>query len=313
MFLFHGVHPKRISVPALILTLLFAALAGSLLTNQAAANPMTQRTWPYNHPPSPTVEVIGIDADKLAATFSVEKAGPWITEWRNPDFKPEYPYSIISVKVVVDGETWSQNDWAPSPISISLKGLSNGVHTLEVTATTEGSVNAPGAPATLRYTSQGSSGVMEFFIDNPPPMVSILSLTNVPADEGDFQLALRVVGKSLSWMGYTLDGEKNVTVNPDILVHSSLASQDEVWKGNVTLVGLSGGLHSLVVYAEEMTGSVGASSPATFTVEMAGQQISAESSLFPTTLLIEAVVVVAVVACSVLLVYFIKFKKRRAA
>ena len=40
MFLFHGVHPMKISVPALIMTLLFSALDGSLLVNLAAANPL---------------------------------------------------------------------------------------------------------------------------------------------------------------------------------------------------------------------------------------------------------------------------------
>jgi lipopolysaccharide export LptBFGC system permease protein LptF len=33
MTLFHGVHPKKITVPALVLTLFFSALAGSLLAN----------------------------------------------------------------------------------------------------------------------------------------------------------------------------------------------------------------------------------------------------------------------------------------
>jgi hypothetical protein len=190
-----------------------------------------------------------------------------------------------------------------------LEGLSNGLHTLEVTATTEHLVDVPGALAPLIYTSWGSSGVMEFSIDNPPSMVSILSLENVAAGEGDFQLAFRVVGRSLSWVGFSLDGEENVTVSPDVLVQSSLASQYEVWKGNVTLVGLSGGSHSVVVYAEEVTGSVGASSPVTFVVETAGQQIGSESLPFPTTLLIAAVLVAAVVVGAGFLLYFKKRKR----
>ena len=314
MYLSHGVHPMKISVPALILTLLFSALAGSLL-NLAAANPGIQQTWPSNIPPSPIVEVIGIDTEKLTVAFSAQKAGPWITEWRGyPDFKPEYPYDIVSVKVVVDGETWSQLDWAPGPISVSLEGLSNGVHTLEVTATTEHLVDVPGALAPLSYTSWGSSGVMEFSIDNPPSMVSVLSLTNAVADGDDFQLALQVVGKSLSWVGYSLDGKENVTVSPDILVQSSLTSQDKVWKGNLTLVGLSGGSHSLVVYAEDIAGSVGASSPVTFTVETqaTGQPRESQQTTFPTTLVISAIVVAAVVSFG-LMAYFIRRKRRSIA
>ena len=52
MFLFHGVHPMKISVPALILTLLFTALAGNLLAKNAVAN-----FAPTNPPPSPTIYV----------------------------------------------------------------------------------------------------------------------------------------------------------------------------------------------------------------------------------------------------------------
>ena len=40
MFLFHGVHPKKISVLALVSTLFLTALAGSLLANLVAANPV---------------------------------------------------------------------------------------------------------------------------------------------------------------------------------------------------------------------------------------------------------------------------------
>jgi hypothetical protein len=152
---------------------------------------------------------------------------------------------------------------------------------------------------------------MEFSIDNPPSMVSVLSLTNAVADGDDFQLALQVVGKSLSWVGYSLDGKENVTVSPDILVQSSLTSQDKVWKGNLTLVGLSGGSHSLVVYAEDIAGSVGASSPVTFAVETAGQQIGSESSLFPITLVSAAGLIASAAAVSAgLVTYFLRRKKR---
>jgi hypothetical protein len=306
MTLFHGVHPKKITVPALVSTLLFSALAGSLLISLAAANPGMPAI--VTRPPSPIVEVMGINTDSRTLTFTVQKAGPYLNGYGG-----EWAYSIISVEVFVDGKLWSRLGWSAGPVSVSLAGLSGGWHSLEVVATAEGGgVNGFIVGSGLRYMSEGSSGVMEFLVDSSAPSVSILSLADAAAGGGDFQLAFRVVGKSLSWVGYSLDGMENVTVSPDVLVESSLASQYEVWKGNVTLVGLSGGSHSLVVYAEEVTGSVGASSPFTFTVETAGQQIGSESLSFPTTLLIVAVLVAAVV-CAGLLLYFIKFKKRRRA
>ena len=294
MFLFHGVHPKKISAPALILTLLFTALAGSLLANLVAANPIGLPSG-FETSAVPVVEVIELDMDKLTLTVLV-------------------PTRASFIEVFVDGRIWSRRGWVAEPIMVSLEGLSNGWHTLEVVATVDsGGVNDNQLGGGPRFISEGSSGVMEFLVDNPSPMVSVLSLDDAVAGEGDFWFAFRVVGKSLSWVGFSLDGEENVTVSLDVLVQGSLASQYEVWKGNVTLVGVSGGLHSIVVYAEDMAGSVGASSPVTFAVEAetAGQQIGSESLSFPTTLLIAAVLVAAVV-CAGLLLYFIKFKKRRS-
>jgi hypothetical protein len=292
MFLFHGVHPKKISAPALILTLLFTALAGSLLANLVAANPIGLPSG-FETSAVPVVEVIELDMDKLTLTVLV-------------------PTRASFIEVFVDGRIWSRRGWVAEPIMVSLEGLSNGWHTLEVVATVDsGGVNDNQLGGGPRFISEGSSGVMEFLVDNPPPVVSVMSLDDAAAGEGDFWFAFRVVGKSLSWVGFSLDGEENVTVSLDVLVQGSLASQYEVWRGNVTLVGVSGGSHSLIVYAEETTGSAGAASPVTFTVETAGQQIGSESLSFPTTLLIAAVLVAAVV-CAGLLLYFIKFKKRRS-
>ena len=53
MFLFHSVHPKKNSVSALILTLLFSALAGSLLiVNLAMADPFP---WPQSDLPQVSI------------------------------------------------------------------------------------------------------------------------------------------------------------------------------------------------------------------------------------------------------------------
>jgi hypothetical protein len=308
MTLFHGVHPKKITVPALVLTLLFSALAGSLLISLAAANPGMPAI--VTRPPSPIVEVMGINTDSRTLTFTVQKAGPYLNGYGG-----EWAYSIISVEVFVDGKLWSRLGWSAGPVSVSLAGLSGGWHSLEVVATAEGGgVNGFIVGSGLRYMSEGSSGVMEFLVDSSAPSVSILSLADAAAGGGDFQLAFRVVGKSLSWVGYSLDGMENVTVSPDVLVESSLASQYEVWKGNVTLVGLSGGSHSVVVYAEEVTGSVGASSPVTFTVETqaTGQPRESQQTTFPTTLVISAIVVAAVVSFG-LMAYFIRRKRRSIA
>jgi len=65
--------------------------------------------------------------------------------------------------------------------------------------------------------------------------------------------------------------------------------------GNVTLIGLSNGLHSVTVYATDVDGNVGVSEAAYFEIEA-----------FPTLLVLASISVVAVIVGLGLLVYFIK-------
>ena len=55
--------------------------------------------------------------------------------------------------------------------------------------------------------------------------------------------------KILNWTGYSLDGQENVTMT-----------------GNTTLAGLASGQHSIMVYANDTFGNMGASETANFTV-----------------------------------------------
>jgi hypothetical protein len=82
-------------------------------------------------------------------------------------------------------------------------------------------------------------------------------------------------------MGYSLDGQNNVTVT-----------------GNVTLSGLSVGLHNVTVYANDTLGNMGASATVAFNVEVP----------FPTALVAAASGATAIVVGAGLLFYF---KKRR--
>jgi hypothetical protein len=85
--------------------------------------------------------------------------------------------------------------------------------------------------------------------------------------------------------------------------------------GNTTLSGLAEGTHTVVVEAEDLAGSVGSSSPVTFTVETAGTEQPGESQPepFPTTLVAAAVIVSAAAVSFGLVAYFLRRKKRRPA
>jgi YVTN family beta-propeller protein/parallel beta-helix repeat protein len=81
-----------------------------------------------------------------------------------------------------------------------------------------------------------------------PPQISLLSPTNMKYNESSVPLVF-TVDRSVNWVGYSLDGLKNVTVT-----------------GNITLTELSSGLHRITVYANDTFGNMGASQTVNFTV-----------------------------------------------
>jgi hypothetical protein len=88
------------------------------------------------------------------------------------------------------------------------------------------------------------------------------------------------VNKPVVWLGYSLDGQENVTIN-----------------GNTILSRLSNGLHNVTVYAEDSFGNMGTSDTVSFSVEVP----------FPTALVAAASAISATIGVG-LLVYF---RKRR--
>jgi hypothetical protein len=115
-----------------------------------------------------------------------------------------------------------------------------------------------------------------------PPAVSMLSPENNKTyTENNVPLNF-TVDKQAVWIGYSLDGQENVTIT-----------------GNTTLSGLSSGLHNVTVYAKDEFENAGVSETIFFSI----------SEPFPTALVITASVAsVAVVAVGVW-VYFKKHKR----
>jgi parallel beta-helix repeat protein len=119
-----------------------------------------------------------------------------------------------------------------------------------------------------------------FYAPKVPPKISVISPVNQAFNESSVPLFF-TVDKQVVWMGYSLDGQDNVTV-----------------AGNITISELTSGLHNVTVYAEDTFGNEGASETIAFTVALAP---------FPTTSVIASVITIAVVSIG-LLVYF---KKRK--
>ena len=79
-------------------------------------------------------------------------------------------------------------------------------------------------------------------VDTTPPTLSIVSPENKTYSVTDVPLTL-TVNESTSWIGYSLDGQTNVTIS-----------------GNTTIVSLFEGSHTITVYANDTTGNTGTSS-----------------------------------------------------
>lgn len=107
------------------------------------------------------------------------------------------------------------------------------------------------------------------------PTISNLSVENKTYNTPSIPLNF-TVDESTSWMGYSLDGQANVTIT-----------------GNTTLNDLSYGVHSLTIYANDTVGNTGTSSTINFDV----------AKPFPTTLVAAAVVPVAVAGAGLLICF----------
>jgi len=124
-----------------------------------------------------------------------------------------------------------------------------------------------------------------YVLETTPPQISFLSPLNQTYKEMDVSLNF-TVDKALSWTCYSLDGQTNTTITE-----------------NITLTGLSSGLHNIIIYANDTYGNVGVSETITFNVEQ----------LFPTTWVITGSTASALLISAGLLVYFKKHKHQGKA
>lgn len=86
-------------------------------------------------------------------------------------------------------------------------------------------------------------------VDTTSPAIVILDPENRAYSVNDVPLAF-TVDEATSWIGYSLDGQANVTI-----------------AGDTTLSDLSDGLHTLTVYANDTAGNTGSSTTFYFSVD----------------------------------------------
>ena len=275
---------KRVLAVVLVVAMLVSALAGASFLDLAMAN--------FTPPPNYVIRFASPENRTYAA--------------RNVPLMFEIDGRIDQVFVFLDGVPLGIGEVTsyanPYSASVNLTNLSEGEHCVEVWW------------SSTHPFDRGDFGGMYFTVDTVSPLVSVVSPQNMTYDAGGVPLNVRL-SEPVSWVGYGLDGGANVTITDVVPGVYSYGGVDVVrFVVSAVLNDLSSGLHSLMVFAVDEAGNEG-SMLVSFGVEaqVAGKQVGSESSPFPTTLLIAAVVVAAVAVCAGLLLYFIKFKKRRAS
>ena len=289
MFLFHGVRPKKITVPALILTLLFSALAGSLLiVNLGMADP-----FPFPPPDLPEVSIavqsVAYDEGSVSLTFTANIVSNFDNGLYSLDTNNRFYFFLDSRDDYVVFNPASNGSFYSYKIG---RFLSDGQHAVWVR--TAVSIND------LWYWT-GISNVVSLTVDTTIPKVSILSPEPKEYNVSEVPL-LFTLSEPASEMVYCLDGEGNVTLT-----------------NNATLAGLAVGRHSFVLYVTDAAGHVGKSEVRVFDVvavdsqSLAPEVSSSTATSFSSALFSMAIIVSAAVFSFGLVAYFLRRKKRRAS
>jgi hypothetical protein len=265
---------RTVDALTFVAILVFSFAASSVLVNTAKAN------WLWDLP-DPTPEIT-IQTPKNQTTYFQNQLP--LTVLTTVPFE-----SSITMTYQVDqqaGGNMASSKTDGSEYSATLMSLSEGWHTVNVWAYGEN--------------PQGKSGIdtasVTFLVDVVAPVVSVLSPENKTYQTFDLPLNFTLSEKA-RWIGYSLDEQPPVTVS-----------------GNVTLAGLSEGVHSLKVYANDTVGREGSSEAVFFSVKQEPEEIvSNDPAPFPWLPVAAVSVVVAVVVAVAAVVYLKKRKPCKQA
>lgn len=199
-------------------------------------------------------------------------------------FSPEnksYPSKDVALTLAFNKPTFWIGYSLDSQINVTisgnttLTGLFEGSHSITVYANDTGG-------------NMGYSDPVHFSVDTVVPVVEILAPENTTYSTSSVQLTVSV-DEPTSWMGYSLDGQANQTLQPT----------------STTISNLADGMHSVRAYANDTAGNAGASETVYFTINT--QQPEPQNEPFPWITVAAVIVVIAVLA---VLIYFVRFRKK---
>jgi hypothetical protein len=218
----------------LISALLTSTIAGTKLSLLAKANPAplfyprnpviyiespTNRTYNINSLPlNVTIETFNsyFEAYKVV-TYGVVS---YSLDWENSQFLLNTHWHDVP-----EGHTVGENTIFAT--SASLSGLKEGYHNLTLRAQYD---YCPTYPDDRDWHYESESNVF-FRVDTVPQNITLVKPENSTYMSADVVLQF-FIDERASWIGYSLDGQENVTI-----------------AGNTTLTSLPNGDHNLTVYA----------------------------------------------------------------
>ncbi len=138
-----------------------------------------------------------------------------------------------------------------------------------------------------KYPNMYDIQTIYFTINNGvPPSITLLQFENTTYEKDNLPLNF-VVDEPVSWMGYSFDGQANVTVS-----------------GNFTFSELASGVHNVTIYAKDLLGNIGASETTIFTVTKPEQ-------IEPWSVGVLATVIFIVSISAILFLYRKSFSRKR--
>jgi len=288
-------------ISILLLLILFGQFDNGVVATQDWPDPPF--STPSHQPPF--IEILNlsenqiVNSNSLNVRFIVTKPSSWISgptmTWITPGYICWGKINYISYTLDgIQSDMISANDptelglrvYSSSPsrvmdFSLNLTGLSDGVHSIRVSAEAE-CLYCEGH-AWLSNFVVGNSSEVTFIVDTGPPIITLVS--PISKEYNTTNVSLCYLVSEPSEVTYSLDGLANVTL-----------------LGNITLSNLTVGAHSLTIFALDAAGNVAFDS-----IEFSVAE--SESRVFSLPLFVAIFCVLLVIGC--FSVAFFLSRKRR--
>lgn len=233
---------RKTATLLLVLVLVLVVASCLIAIERAVADEAIHGSLTVESPTSQTVYNDTMPVE-LTISWSVRAPIPWMSAKVSYSIDNGPAIAITNDTVIEFGRS-SSITYTQAACLLDVSNLATGKHRLYVIAT--------------GYYNSNNDFVIPYSYPFPPiifhvrtmtpPEILILSPQNKMYNETDTPLSF-TVDATTSWIGYSLDNKNNETLG-----------------ANTTLTGLTNGSHSLVIYANDTIGNMGASKKVTFSI-----------------------------------------------